>query len=77
MSKFCQDRNDALRSLDKDQIFAYMKKYRVDWFPSNEEVFWAGIHKARIAISSFSEEEKEISKKWLDEHGYRYEIGDG
>jgi hypothetical protein len=71
---FIQDRDDALRSLDKDTILAYMKKYNIDWIPSTEEVFWAGIHKSRLAINSFSKEEKKISMDWLTKHGYKHDI---
>lgn len=75
MKRFCRDRDEALRSLDKDRIYAYMKKYEVEWFPSTEEVFWAGIHKARISLNSFSEEEKEFSRNWLSKHGYQPKLG--
>ena len=48
MSNFVKDRDEALLSLDKDKIFAYLKKYGIFEYPVNEEVFWAGMHKAHI-----------------------------
>lgn len=70
--KFVQERNEALGSLDEGKIKAYMKKYGCDDIP--EPYFWPSIHKARLQIGSLSEEEKEISREWLMEHGYSTEV---
>ena len=69
IKKFAQERDDALLSLDEKKIRTYGKKYGVP-LPKDEQVFWAGIHKARTAITSFPEDEKERSRKWLIEHGF-------
>lgn len=69
--KCVQERNEALGSLDEAKIKAYMKKYGCD-IP--EPYFWPSIHKARLQIGSLSEEEKELSRTWLIEHGYSPEV---
>ena len=69
--KFVQERNEALGSLDEAKIKAYMKKYGCD-IP--EPYFWPSIHKARLQIGGLSEEEKELSRTWLIEHGYSPEV---
>ncbi len=70
MQQFVKERADALRSRDKQKIQKYMKKYRVNFCPSNETVFWAAVHKAIISINSATAEEKERSARWLLEHGF-------
>ena len=75
IKKFVQERDEALLSLDEKKIRAYGKKYGVP-FPKDELVFWAGIHKARTAITSFPEDEKERSRKWLIEHGFLPYVGE-
>jgi hypothetical protein len=63
------DRNAALRGLDKEMIRAYSEKYRIP-VPDNETDFWAGVHKARLHITCFTDAEKQVSRNWLKEHGY-------
>lgn len=70
LQEFIRDRDRALRSLDKKQILAYMKKYGLKWQPGNDIVFWAAIHKARLSINTFTDEEKAFSVRWLIEHGF-------
>ena len=69
-SQFIEDRNDALLSLDKGKIKAYAAKYGAR-ISDNDEIFWASVHKARIVIKAIPESEKEISRKWLKEHGFK------
>lgn len=69
LKDFVKERDEALRSLDKTKIEAYMKKYQV-YRPADDEVFWAGIHKARLMATSMTEEEKEVSRQWLRDHGF-------
>ena len=70
IEEFLKDRDEALLSLDRTKIEAFMDKYGEN-MPENETVFWAGIHKARIEISYFPDDVKELSKKWLREHRFR------
>jgi len=73
MSDFIRERNEALLSLDRNKIEAYLKKYK-ESIPKNENVFWAAIHKARLAVTDFSEDVKEVSREWLTEHGFKPEF---
>ena len=71
IKKFVQERNEALLSLDEQKIRAYMRKYGVSFNPESETVWWAGVHKAILGISSATPEQRERSGKWLVEHGFR------
>ena len=68
--QFQEERNAALLSLDHAKIEAYAAKYNVQ-LPNNKQAFWAGIHKARLQIADIPDEEKEISRQWLHEHGFK------
>lgn len=67
---FVRERDTALRSLNEKTIKKYMTKW-VGGYPADPRVFWASVHKARLGITSFTEEEKEVSRKWLREHGFK------
>lgn len=72
--EFIKDRNEAFASGDKEKILTYCKKYGVT-IPENEEIFWAGIHKAicnmyLLEDSPISIEQYNKSYDWLNEHGY-------
>lgn len=68
-----KERDEALLSLDKDKILAYMHHWDITP-PKNELVFWGGIHKARLASTGIPPEEKEKSRVWLKAHGFRDEF---
>ena len=70
MENYVKERDEAFRSLDKNKIIAYCKKYEVK-IPKDERAFWGGVHKARLASLGMTEEEKEISRKWLKENGFQ------
>lgn len=76
MRAFVKERDEALLSLDKDKILAYMHHYGVP-VPKSNVVFWAGIHKARIASNGIPEDEKEKSRAWLTERGFSTTFGGG
>lgn len=57
LKRFIADRDSALRSLDRQKIEFYSRKYGIR-MPSNETAFWLGVHKARLQITYFTEEEK-------------------
>lgn len=69
VKNFLKDRNEALLSLDKEKLLRYFTKYDIA-VPSNEKVFWAGVHKARLSIKNIPVKEKEVSRKWLLENGF-------
>jgi hypothetical protein len=61
---FKTERDSALRSLDIVEIKAYAKKHLgINW--SDNETFWASIHKSRLTLDTFSDEEKQLSYNWL------------
>ena len=49
-----QERNEALFSLDKNKIMAYLRKYNLPTEASSDTVFWAGIYKAICNIKEDS-----------------------
>lgn len=71
--KFIKDRDAALFSMDKEKILAFCREYGVS-MPSNDLVFWAGIHKAICTLATSSQAQKKISKKWLLDHGFSSDI---
>ena len=66
--KYAELRDEALISLDKEKLIKVFQTYGVP-IPTDEMVFWAGIHKARLHIKNIPEELKEESKKWLLKNG--------
>ena len=76
IKRWVKDRDEAMLSLDKDKIVAYCKKYNVA-IPENETVFWAGVHKAILCITSATFEQKQNSYEWLIEHGFSPSISKG
>lgn len=69
--QFLKDRREALLSMDKEKLLAYAKKYEVKSIPSDDEIFWIGIHKARTACVDLPMEERSKSKQWLTNLGFR------
>lgn len=74
LTNFIQDRNEAIASVDKEKILAYCKKYKIK-VPEDDEVFWAGVHKAVCNLfllenSSINSEQFNKSYDWLTERGY-------
>ncbi len=63
---FIRERNEALLSLDAEKIKTYMRKYDCP-IPTQETLFWASVHKARTAVTTFSDEERQKSVDWLTE----------
>lgn len=71
LEQFMADRDTALLSLDKEKIISFCRRWGVR-FPNsnNEKVFWAEVHKARICLSYFPEDERELSRSWLQNNGF-------
>ena len=72
MKMFVKERNEALLTMDEKKLRNYIKKYSVH-MPAKKIVFWAAIHKARLTVKEIPEAEKEISRQWLRENGFRAE----
>lgn len=73
ISKFVEERDAALFSLDRPTIEAYFKKRGMK-LPENETVFWAGVYKSICNITSAPPELVEKAKKWLHAHGMSEKI---
>lgn len=69
---FVQERNQALCSLDEDQILSFCRKYGV-YHPHSSLEFWKSVHKARISIKDIPQSAKEASKNWMISHGFPVE----
>lgn len=74
ISEFVKERNEALFSMDKGTIMAYFEKCGVPC-PSNEIVFWAGVHKCICNITDSPPALRLKSERWLRMHGMSPEIG--
>ena len=70
---YVKERNEAFLSLDKKRIERFCRKWHL-CLPSNDTVFWCGVHKVIANIESAPKEKKENSIKWLEEHGFSPEI---
>jgi hypothetical protein len=72
-NNFVRERDDALLSLDKEQLLAYARKWGVNlsYIPKSDELFWVSIHKARTAATSLPIAARQESKRWLHERGYQ------
>lgn len=70
LEEFVKERNEALFSLDRDKIEAYMKKYdqlEAEEVPENQ--FWATVYKAICGISNAPDELVSKARMWLHENG--------
>ena len=65
-----QERNEALFSLDKNKIMAYLRKYNLPTEASSDVVFWAGIYKAICNIKNAPDPIVEEARAWLKERGF-------
>lgn len=65
---------DALRRLDLDYLKEFLRKQGAP-LPDSDENVLAGAHKARLVVPQFTAEEKELSRAWLLEHGFKLGIG--
>lgn len=67
---FLRERDEALLSLDRPRIEAYMAKYgEASSLPKDDRTFWAAIHKARTGARTLPMEARSLSKQWLTERG--------
>jgi len=70
---YVKRRNKALLALNKEELISIANESGAK-IPEDERIFWAGVHYARLGVTTFSEEVKEISKGWLRNHGFRYQL---
>lgn len=71
LEDFKRDRIEALASMDEQKIRAFHRKYNHAELTVDPMVFWASVHKAITGCLDIPIEQRRISKKWLDEHGFR------
>lgn len=72
--QWLEDRATILANLETitfDEIIEYSKKYKIP-MPSNEISTWAGLHKARLYVTSsnITDEMREKSKQWLKDNEF-------
>ena len=76
LERFCKERDEALLSLDERKIREFARKYEIQ-MPENKTVFWAGVHKAIVALNAATAEQKTRSVIWLAEHRFKPDIFGG
>ena len=70
LEAFVKERNEALFSLDRKKIEAYMIKYgETEIAQTPDVVFWASVYKAICSIKDAPEAIVNKAKAWLHEHG--------
>ena len=70
LEAFVKERNEALFSLDRKKIEAYMIKYgETEIAQTPDVVFWASVYKAICGIKDAPEAIVSKAKAWLHEHG--------
>lgn len=68
---FVKERNDALFSLDRERIEAYMRKYgEAEATDLSDEIFWASVYKAICGIMDAPEDIVETAQSWLSTNGF-------
>ena len=70
LEAFVKERNEALFSLDRKKIEAYMIKYgETEIAQTPDTVFWASVYKAICSIKDAPAAILSKAKAWLHEHG--------
>lgn len=71
LEEFVKERNEALFSLDRNKIEAYMKKYgQPEVEEVHDDLFWASVYKAICGISNAPDELVSKALMWLHKNGY-------
>ena len=75
LEAFVKERNEALFSLDRKKIEAYMIKYgETEIAQTPDVVFWASVYKAICSIKDAPEAIVSKAKAWLHEHGMSHNL---
>ena len=72
LEDFLKQRDEALLSLDKEKITAFAELSSQRKVTIDDNIFWAGVHYARLGVVYFSEEVKQVSRQWLKENGFSF-----
>jgi hypothetical protein len=72
LAPYIAERDAMLRALDPCRCIEHFKKWHLPQPPGGwlDEVPLIMMHKCRLEVPTFSEEERELSRKWLAERGY-------
>lgn len=73
MNRYARERNEAFLSLDKKKILKFCKIWHI-CVPTNDIVFWCGVHKVIVNTDAATEEQKRNSLEWLKEHGFKPDV---
>jgi hypothetical protein len=70
LERLVKERNDALFSLDRKKIEAYLKKYvEMDTAKTPDETFWAAVYQAICGIKEAPHELVAMAHTWLSANG--------
>lgn len=71
VESFVKERNDALFSLDRRKIEAYLRKYGEEELAQTPDVlFWASVYKAICAIKGAPKDVVQQAYTWLSKNGF-------
>lgn len=73
MKELAREQKRVLLSDNKEEILAFAKKNNIA-VSSDDRIFWASMHKARLVINGIPEDKKEESRQWLIKNGFSPEI---
>lgn len=73
INEFLEDRREALWSMNKAKLAAFIVKHGVR-VPSNEETFWAWVHKQRYHDATMPKGARDYSEQWLSRHGFSTDL---
>ena len=71
IERFVKERNEALFSLDRKKIEAYLIKYgETEVLHEPDVIFWVGVFKAICGVKEAPKDIVDKAHVWLKEHGY-------
>lgn len=71
LESFVKERNDALFSLDRKKIEAYLVKYgESEAVVAPDMLFWASVYKAICGIKEAPKDVKKEAIIWLSDNGF-------
>ena len=72
LESIIQERNEALFSLDRKRIEAYLGMFGDEMCKNTPDlIFWAGVYKAICQIKDAPEDKVKAAHAWLLGHGFR------
>ena len=72
LESLIQERNEALFSLDRKRIEAFLMKFGDEMCVSTPDIiFWAGVYKAICQIQDAPADKVNAAHAWLTKNGFR------